>query len=160
MTQMKLNDKVSCTIRSVCANDAESLAELCVQLGYASTAEQLRGRLQRIETDANHAIFIAEIETGEIIGFIDLDMRCLAIKDAAVEVCGLVVDQNVRGRGCGRALLQKAEDWAVSMGARDITLRSNVVRKEAHAFYESCGYEIYKQQMAFQKSLARKTEPA
>jgi len=145
-------------IRAANHDDAAALARLCIQLGYDADADQLRRRLTQIDQDPNHAIFVAQQEGGEIVGFVDLDCRCLAIKDASVEVCGLVIDQSVRGRGYGQALMQKAEAWAQAIGASAISLRSNVIRKEAHAFYQRCGYEIYKQQLAFQKRLVCKSD--
>ena len=43
--------------------------------------------------------------------------------------------------------------WAREMGCRAVSLRSNVVRDGAHAFYEKAGYRRIKTQHVFQKEL-------
>ena len=141
------------SVRAAREHDAQQLAELCTQLGYESTPDQVRNRLRIIEQDSSRAIFVIELDGGKIAGFIDLDVRCLAIKDVAAEVCGLVISHDSRGLGLGRVLLQKAEEWAAAKGATEVSVRSNVIRLEAHEFYRRCGYEVIKQQIAFRKRL-------
>jgi GNAT superfamily N-acetyltransferase len=74
-------------------------------------------------------------------------------QDPVAEIAGLVVDAEWRGSGVGKLLMQRAEDWARANGLRMVVLRSNVIRSEAHAFYESIGYTRFKTQHAFRKQL-------
>jgi GNAT superfamily N-acetyltransferase len=53
----------------------------------------------------------------------------------------------------GRALVERAEQWARSRGLSGIRLRSRVTRAEAHAFYRCLGYQPVKQQLQFRKEL-------
>jgi len=73
--------------------------------------------------------------------------------DLYAEVGSLVVDQDQRGQGIGKALMDKAEAWARQCGITEVRLRSNVIRKEAHQFYEALGYERIKSQFTFRKAL-------
>jgi len=66
---------------------------------------------------------------------------------------GLVVDDKRRSLGAGAMLLAAAERWAKSQGCKSVSVRSNVIRGRAHAFYERHGYEHYKTQKAFRKIL-------
>jgi GNAT superfamily N-acetyltransferase len=50
-----------------------------------------------------------------------------------VEIVALVVDSRFRNAGHGRALVERAEQWAVSIGAQRIRVRSNVTERTAPA---------------------------
>jgi GNAT superfamily N-acetyltransferase len=69
------------------------------------------------------------------------------------EIGGLVVDKDQRGQGVGKALMAEAESWASGRGIREIRLRSNILREQAHQFYQAIGYEIIKTQLTFRKAL-------
>jgi GNAT superfamily N-acetyltransferase len=141
------------TIREASQADVKALVPLCNQLGYPSTAEQIGARVDRILQDPTRVLYVAVDPNQRVVGFIDLDHRIIAVSDGGVEICGLVTDESVRGQGYRAALLKKAEDWARARGVREVSLRSNIVRKEAHGFYERRGYEVYKQSFAFRKRL-------
>ena len=49
--------------------------------------------------------------------------------------------------------LEAAEDWACQHDCPSMSVRSNVIRDRAHKFYERQGYEHYKTQKAFRKTL-------
>ena len=66
---------------------------------------------------------------------------------------GLVVGEKQRSNGAGARLLGAAEKWARGKKCVNMSVRSNVVRKRAHVFYERNGYEHYKTQKAFRKPL-------
>ncbi|MGR3500805.1 GNAT family N-acetyltransferase [Pseudaestuariivita sp.] len=54
----------------------------------------------------------------------------------------IVVTQNARRRGIGRALLRAAEDEAKRIGASEITLETWAANTEAHKAFEASGFEI------------------
>ena len=141
-------------IRRAQISDAESLVPLCTLLGYPTDVKSVESRLQKNAGKPESAIFVAENADGQLVGFIDLCLCCLLINDSNVEVWGFVVNEPSRRCGYGRALIKEAEKWAAEIGAENITLRSNVIRKEAHLFYESLGFERYKQQYAFRKNVS------
>lgn len=140
-------------IRGPRAEDAAALARLATQLGYQSTPEQVATRLKAVLRDPNAAVFVAERVSGGIVGFIHLMDQHLIEYDQRMEVAGLAVDEECRGLGVGRALMARAEDWAIERGCRYANVRSKISRAAAHAFYEGLGYEHYKSQKAFRKEL-------
>ena len=144
--------KTSVTVRLAAAGDAPALAGLCVQLGYPSTAEQVVDRLAGILPRPDHAIFLAEVE-GRAAGWIHVFVCRMLETDPFLEVAGLVVDESRRGLGVGRVLMVEAEKWSIERGVLEVRLRSNVIRKDAHRFYESLGYANIKSSFTFYKRL-------
>ncbi|HEV2617354.1 MAG TPA: GNAT family N-acetyltransferase [Candidatus Acidoferrales bacterium] len=141
------------TIRTARFSDAPRIAPLAGQLGYPSTAEQVMERLEGILGQAEHIVFVAEREGGEIAGYADVFLFRTAASDARAEIGGLVVDEGSRGQNIGRMLMARAEDWARENGCTECGLRSNVIREGAHRFYENLGYRVIKTQKSFRKTL-------
>ena len=88
-----------------------------------------------------------------MVGWIDVFMSRLVEADQHAEIGGFVVDEGCRAQGVGRLLLERAEEWARAEGCVVMTLRSNVIREQAHAFYQNSGYTVVKTQKAFHKTL-------
>ncbi len=139
-------------IRRARSSDATRLAELSGQLGYPASREEIARRMKRVRPAARHAIFVAESESG-VSGWLHVSVTPLLEVALRAEVNGLVVDENMRSLGAGTKLLAAAERWAAARGCKSMSVRSNVVRERAHAFYLRSGYEHYKTQKAFRKAL-------
>jgi len=45
------------------------------------------------------------------------------------------------------------EAWAKEQDCSIVSLRSNIIRKEAHAFYKNIGYDLIKESYTFRKKL-------
>jgi GNAT superfamily N-acetyltransferase len=88
-----------------------------------------------------------------VIGWMHATVTPLLEVPRRAEVNGLVTDEKVRSRGAGASLLKAAEKWARKMGCTGMSVRSNVIRDRAHLFYLRHGYEHYKTQKAFRKTL-------
>jgi len=143
---------ISLIIRLVKENDSTPLADLAGQLGYPSTTEQIARRLAGISKRPDQAVFVAEVD-GQIAGWVHV-FACPTVElDLYAEVGSLVVEQDQRGQGIGKALMDNAEAWARQRGITEVRLRSNVIRKKAHQFYEALGYEKIKSQFTFRKAL-------
>lgn len=140
-------------IRKAITGDSERLAELCGQLGYPTSQEQMLRRLSPILEGEDQIVFVAETAEGQVIGWVQVYTRRLLVADLHAEIGGLVVDQAQRGQGLGRLLMAHAEAWARDCGCQTVSLRSNVVREEAHRFYGALGYNLSKTQLAFRKEL-------
>lgn len=139
-------------IRFAMAEDAAPIAQLSGQLGYASTADETARRLGELGRNSEHAVLVAE-SGGVLLGWVHVHVSHSLTTDTPAEIAGLVVDEQQRGHGIGRILMEHAQQWAHDNGCHSVRLRSNVVRSNAHAFYEKLGYEQIKTQKAFQKAL-------
>jgi GNAT superfamily N-acetyltransferase len=133
--------------------DAPRIAVLCQQLGYSATLDEIQRRLSQIVGEEQHALYVAESAGGWVLGWIHGYVCHLVEVEPHVEIGGLVVDEDYRGSGIGRLLVEEVEHWAALRGCSTMRLRSNVVRKDAHRFYGDLGYEIEKRQLAFRKVL-------
>lgn len=142
-------------IRPAKAEDANAIQKLAVQLGYEVTVEDIATRLDWILAEQSHAIFVAEVD-GEVFGFVHVreDSLTLLAKQRT-EIEALAVDQEVRGRGFGKLLMKKAEEWASSRYFSLMRLRSSIKREEAHKFYEKLGYTNAKTSYLFTKAIGK-----
>lgn len=139
-------------MRPATVEDADQLAELNDQLGYAVERQVFRQRLQQLLPRANQIIFVAELPPGrKVIGWIQGEEREILAIGRYCEVVGLVVNEAHRGAGVGRCLMEAVERWAADRDLEQVSLRSNVVRPESHAFYEKIGYARFKTQHAYRK---------
>lgn len=133
-----------------------ALADLCGQLGYPNGQVQLASQLTNILSHADHFLWAAQVG-GVAHGWVHAHVVDVLTSPRCVEVAGLIVDEAYRKHGIGRALMTLVENWATAQGITSIYLRSNIIRKEAHCFYESLGYECIKQQLTFLKNLPSRT---
>lgn len=88
-------------------------------------------------------LVIAEEETGRIMGFVlaavHRDSGMWQYRDW-VEVEALYVSDEMRGQGCGAALLDSACEWAESVGQPVVQLYVTASNQHALTFYERQGF--------------------
>ena len=133
--------------------DVSAVARLATQLGYPSTPAQIERRFRALENAPEAGVMVAEGPDGAVIGWIHVFATRQLESDPGAEIGGLVVDESARGRGIGSALMESAEAWARERGFEGVSVRSNVIRLEAHEFYKSRGYQILKSQFKLRKRL-------
>jgi len=150
---MRAGEQEKLKIRRAKSADAAQIAVLTGQLGYPATTAQIRERLREIQPASLHAVFVADSATDGVIGWVHVSKQPLLEVEIRAEVNGLVVAEGQRNLGAGAQLLAAAEDWARKHGCKGMSVRSNVIRKRAHKFYERNGYEHYKTQKSFRKPL-------
>jgi ribosomal protein S18 acetylase RimI-like enzyme len=127
-------------IRKATVDDSESLARLVSDLGYQTSARQMRQRLEAIVRDGDYATLVA-CDDGEIAGFIGTRIGPLYESDEQYgQIMALAVAADRQRRRIGRMLIQAAESSLVKRGARVLVVTSGNHRADAHAFYEDCGY--------------------
>jgi GNAT superfamily N-acetyltransferase len=126
---------------------------LANELDHPTTPEQVSERFKAAALHSNYALFVAELASGDLAGFIELVVERLIDAEPRVDVAGLVVSKASRGLGIGRLLMDHAERWTLERGCRIVLLRTNLKRAGAHACYERIGYEHIKTQKTFRKIL-------
>jgi GNAT superfamily N-acetyltransferase len=140
-------------VRPPTTEDAEAIARLSGELGYPATTAEITARLRLLAGDSSQCIRVAERADGTVIGWAHASRQTLLESGARCELLGLVASRAARGVGVGRALVQAVETWAGDEDLPLVSLRCNVVRTEAHGFYEHLGYRRAKTQHAFRKAL-------
>jgi ribosomal protein S18 acetylase RimI-like enzyme len=143
----------SYTIRAATVGDAARVAELSGVLGYPAGAEAVAGRLGRLLGADDDAVLVAEAPDGEVAGWVHAAALELLESGTSCEIMGLIVAPEHRDRGVGRGLIAAVEAWATGRGLTVLEVSSNVVRPEAHAFYERLGFERVKTQHEYCKRL-------
>jgi GNAT superfamily N-acetyltransferase len=140
-------------IRPAAAADAAAIAALSRQLGYPADPAEIVERLAAIVDRGDALVLVAEDEEGTVAGWIHVMGSHLLEGPPRAEITGLIVDEAHRRLGLGAALMAAAEAWAASSGYGEVRLRSNVVREQAHSFYEQLGYARTKTQLVFAKTI-------
>ncbi|MGC2627772.1 MAG: GNAT family N-acetyltransferase [Candidatus Udaeobacter sp.] len=129
------------TTRAVEMNDAAAVAQLICELGYETTTSEMQMRLERIATDERLGTFVAVCD-GKVCGMIaTLTYPSIEHNDFSGRIVALVIKSTMRRRGIGCALITRAEKDFARRGIRRVALNTQLVREDAHKFYESLGYE-------------------
>ena len=143
-------------IRSARETDAAEIAELnTVEMGYQTTAEQVREKLAVLLKSRDNRILVA-VADGQVVGYIHANTYETLYFPPLKNLMGLAVSAACRRKGIGTALLDAIETWARETGASGVRLNSGATRTEAHAFYRSRGYGAEKQQLRLIKSFGGK----
>ena len=137
-------------VRFAVLQDAKAIADVASGLGYESkTAKDLMiKRLGRLLESKNDKIWIAEIN-GQLIGWLHAQHAFRVASDDFIEILGLSVSDQARLKGAGRALVEKAKEWALDESIA-LRVRTNDVREGAKMFYSTLGFSISKTQSVFQ----------
>jgi ribosomal protein S18 acetylase RimI-like enzyme len=86
-------------------------------------------------------IFIAEDEQGVALGFIQLQTGTdYYYHEPHAHIGNIIVAPEGEGRGIGRALMAKGEEWARSQGFRRLTLSVFAQNLRARELYQRLGY--------------------
>jgi GNAT superfamily N-acetyltransferase len=121
--------------------DATAIADLLAELGYPAEAARVERRLVRIADDPGSRLFVAEVN-GEIAGLGGLHVLPLVEHDElGCMLTAMVVRADHRRQGVGAELVGAVEREARSRGCTRLVLGSADRRADAHAFYQSLGFE-------------------
>src|SRR5438270_13437136 len=140
---LPLINPMSIGIEKMRVHQAQAIQRLSIQLGYACSLEETQNNIQSITASKNDCAFVA-VTANEIIAWVHGFVTYRIESNPFVEIAGLVVDENFRGKGVGKALVNRVKEWSIEAGVATLRLRSNVKRKEAHRFYEHIGFTVTK----------------
>jgi GNAT superfamily N-acetyltransferase len=139
-------------IRSIAEHDAEAINALSARLGYTMPIEQTLLNIRSVLRTKGHDAFVALLENS-IVGWIGV-AEALQIESAPFcEIRGLIVDEKFRGHGIGKLLIEKVTQWSKETGNKTLRLRCNMIRKEAHLFYQHLGFNEIKEQKVFEMKI-------
>lgn len=128
-------------IRAAHASDAPALADLCTQLGYPSMPDDIPARLARLDDNGDARVLVA-VDDGMVVGVATVHIRSTLNHNAPLaQLTMLVVDEGVRTRGVGRALVGATEAWARERGCKRLVVTTALRRTDAHAFYEKLDFK-------------------
>jgi GNAT superfamily N-acetyltransferase len=140
------------TLRAATTSDSAEIARLTGELGYAADPAAIARRLARIADRPDQLVLVAVLD-GRVAGWLQAHASDVLESGFRVEIVGLIVGEDCRRRGVGRRLVQRAEQWAVEVGASAVVVRSNTRRTESHLFYPALGFSASKTQAVYRKPL-------
>jgi len=126
------------------------VVELMRQLGYEHSTDNISGNIKALRGNGSD-VFVVEIDD-VICGCISAIIDIRLAEGVKGEIVSLVVSENSRGKGLGKGLVAYAENW-LSNHVKEIRIRANSLRIEAHQFYKDLGYTATKQQLVLIKKL-------
>ncbi len=135
-------------IREIALQDAEEVSSLSQQLGYQLSPSETAGQIKEVIVSSDNCAFVA-LSNGKIIGWIHGFKTVRIETKSFVEIGGLVVDENYRGKGVGKKLIDRIKQWCVEQEVCSLRVRCNTKRKEAHQFYLTLGFSEMKEQKIF-----------
>ena len=118
----------------------ESINHLLPQLSSKASLITME-RLSELVGSGSTMIFICTNEEAKIVGMLSLVIMKIPTGNKAW-VEDVVVDQNARGQGLGKSLMDHALAEAGKLGVKTIDLTSRPSRKNANRLYQSLGYQI------------------
>jgi N-acetylglutamate synthase-like GNAT family acetyltransferase len=129
-------------IRHAQLTDAEAIAQLINQLGYPTSVEQMKRRLESLEREKNYRTLVA-VSDQLVVGVLGMSTNLFWEQDGSyVRVQVLIASESHRGQGIGKLLIQNCEAWAKEMNASAIYLNcgNRAERERAHFFYQQIGF--------------------
>jgi GNAT superfamily N-acetyltransferase len=110
--------------------------------GVILTLPEAEAILERMQRYPNYHVYVA-VAGGEIVGAFELlimdNLGHLGAPSGVVE--DVAVAPGRQGQGIGKAMIQVAWQRCQEAGCYKMLLSSNLKRTQAHAFYESIGFE-------------------
>jgi aminoglycoside 6'-N-acetyltransferase I len=100
--------------------------------------------------------YVAESASGELVGFIELNIRNYAEGTSARRVPyveGWMVAAQHRGRGVGRALMARAERWARDGGFDELASDAEIANERSIAAHKRLGFAEQDRIVCFLKRL-------
>ena len=139
-------------LRSVIKEDAQGIKKLAEELGYPSSQEKVSEILETVIQHDDHRMIVAE-KGDELVGYIHMINSLSVGSDRFVEIAALSVLDDHRKKGIGKALIEESKNMAEEKGIEYIRIRSNIIRQEAHKFFEQRGFRNFKTQKVFIKEI-------
>lgn len=135
--------EIDIVIRDFTLNDVAFLADLTNTLGYNTTVEQMKNRMETIINLDNYWTFVS-VSKGKVIGYIGLNKNHMWEQDGCyLRIQALVVDKEYRRFGVGEQLIHAAEKLARQVNVKIILLNcgNRKERESAHKFYPKMGFQ-------------------
>ena len=148
------------SIESASAGDLEAMVKLLsllfsIEQDFSpNEAAQRHGLQLLLNTPEQAQIFVAHNEAARVIGMVSAQLVIsTAVGAPSVWIEDMVVLEEFRGRGVGKALLVRATEWAKSKGAKRVQLIADADNAPALCFYKQLGWQPTRL-FALKKSIA------
>ena len=141
-----LSDEVRARLYRATSADASTVRAL-VRAAYAKWVPLLGREPKPMTADYDVAV------RDHVVDVLRLDRKAAALiemdpEDDHLLVVNVAVSPDYQGRGYGRALLAHAEEFALSLGLKELRLYTSVHLSENVKLYERVGYKVDREEEA------------
>lgn len=128
-------------IRDARPEDAPALAGLLEELGFPTPVGVVVQRMDALSR-ARESVLVG-VRDNRVIAFVTVHVTPVLHRPTPVgRLTALIVTEQERGQGFGRALVAAAEKSVASAGCGLVEITSNRNLTHAHAFYQQLGYAM------------------
>ena len=143
-------------VRRVTASDMPEWLRMRRLLWPDASADDLGGELEHMLKDNDSPVFVAERPAGGLCGLLEAGMRryadgCNTSPVGYIE--GWYVDEDMRNRGVGAAMMAEAEDWARERGLSEMASDTAITNEFAFRAHLALGYREVERLVHFAKTL-------
>ena len=143
-------------IRPLEKSDDDEWFRMRITLWPDTTEQEMRADLDIWRNDPDNATFVIDRGDGHLGGFIEMGQRkyaegCETSPVAYIE--GWYVDEDLRGQGCGKALVMAGEDWARQQALTEIASDTWLDNENSIQAHLALGYEEAERLITFRKKL-------
>ncbi|ANF82222.1 GNAT family N-acetyltransferase [Acinetobacter sp. NCu2D-2] len=125
--------------------DLLEIHQLTTQLGYPTSIANIKNRLQRIHQHDHYQTLVIEAQH-KVVGYAGyIEQYTWEFDEGYFRIQALVINDQYRGQGLGKALIQAIQNLAQQRGLKRLLVNSGnrPERYPAHAFYKNLGFEEY-----------------
>src|SRR5574337_1967686 len=120
-------------IKALSLSHSETVQKLSEQLGYSLSIHQIEENVKEILGSEDHIALVA-IDSEKVVGWMHAFKAMFIESRPFIEIGGLVVDEDYRGKGIGKKLINEIKRWCIEKNILSLRVRSQIKRKEAHDF--------------------------
>jgi predicted N-acetyltransferase YhbS len=144
-------DESELVVRPKEPRDAEQVSILDTQLGYERSPDAAPTWIETLNSRASQQAAPVACLGDEVVGWIEVSIDQLVQEPPLALIGGLVVKDDVRGKGIGQRLCQSAEAWSWEREVEKLRVTSRSTRPDAHRFYLRDGHSSVKTSLVFEK---------
>jgi aminoglycoside 6'-N-acetyltransferase I len=154
-------------VRRACHRDRFQLAQMRAMLWPDGSSEDHLAEVDaELASGMNGtlpmAIFVAQGDDGNLLGFVEVGLRSHADGCAPAHPVGFIegwfVREEYRKQGIGRDLMLAAEEWTRTQRCREIASDALIDSRPSLDAHQALGFEIVDRCVHFRKSLERNSE--
>ncbi|KOP27255.1 GCN5 family acetyltransferase [Hapalosiphon sp. MRB220] len=145
-------------IVKVTHDDLNEWLDLTLKLWPDESCEERQISLTKILQSPHEAGFIARIEDGQAIAFMNLSLRYDYVSGATQSpvayVEGIYVKDEYRKQGVGKFLIQYAQKWGLENGCVELASDALLENTASYDFHTKVGFQEVERVVTFIKKIA------